>query len=231
MAFGLPIFGAVHWHQAIFHLIDFEGSVETGVIEYGVVTVAAGRITDTATRLCGGRAPVRREDVSIHGITTDAIRHLPPFGEEWQRFVAMRAEGILGAHHAQIENGLLRALWLHPPASPDWLNEGQQLAEWGPWLDTRRLYEAIYPGLPSYALAPLIAQFHLSEELEQVARRYCPDDRCRFHCALYDALASALLLLRLGELESFAGMSVCWLLQHSAASSRERQRRQQRELW
>lgn len=221
----------VHWLEARFHLIDFEGSAETGVIEYGVVTVCSGRIADTATRLCGGHGPIRSEDTAVHGITATAVRHVAPFSCEWPRFVAMRANGVLGAHHAPIENSMLRATWLHPPASPDWLRENQTTADWGPWLDTRRLYQAIYPDLPSYALAPLIEQFHLGEQLAAAAAQYCPNDRRHYHCALYDALASALLLVRLGDLDGFSGLTVHWLLQQSAASAKERQRRQQTELF
>lgn len=224
----LPV---VHWLEATFHLIDFEGSVETGVIEYGVVTVCRGAIVDTATRLCGGRGPIRREDVAVHGITAGAVRHLEPFDCEWERFVGLRAGGVFGAHHAPIENAMLRSTWLHPPASPDWLHENRTIADWGPWVDTRQLYQSIYPDLPSHALEPLIGQFRLGDILDREADKYCPNDRRHFHCALYDALASALLLIRLGSLDGFLGLTVHWLLQHSAPSAKERQRRQQTELW
>jgi DNA polymerase III epsilon subunit-like protein len=43
-------------------------------------------------------------------------------------------------------------------------------------------------------LGYLIDAFNLSKSVDHLASKFCPQDRQKPHCALYDALASALLL-------------------------------------
>ncbi|TVP79568.1 MAG: hypothetical protein EA353_05895 [Puniceicoccaceae bacterium] len=50
------------------------------------------------------------------------------------------------------------------------------------------------------------------------------------HCALYDALASALLLRRLGEEPELKGGTLRWLFLQSAASDAARERMGQQEF-
>jgi DNA polymerase III epsilon subunit-like protein len=62
----------------------------------------------------------------------------------------------------------------------------------------------------------LVDRFGLRQELQSVGDKHCPPDRCKPHCALFDALASALLLLRLeGESALANRMTLGWLLQIS----------------
>ena len=58
----------------------------------------------------------------------------------------------------------------------------------------------------------------------------CPVDRRRYHCALYDALASALLLRRLAEEPTLKNASMRWLFLQSAASVAARDAMGQQEL-
>ena len=109
----------------------------------------------------------------------------------------MRQTGPLCAHNASVEDALLRSLWSYPRQSPDFTEATKSVASWGPWLDTLHIYRQLYPQLESYKLQDLIDLFDLKPELEDKAKLYCPVNRMGFHCALYDALACALLLLRL----------------------------------
>jgi DNA polymerase-3 subunit epsilon len=208
------------WTAATLHIIDFEGSRQSGVVEFGVVTVVGTKIISTYTRLCAPIGPVSPTEASTHGIHEADTAGTPPFEAEAAWFAQQRQTGPFCAHHAPVERGLLRHTWAVPPAAPDFLApdpaNAPRVAEWGPWLDTRQLYERLYPGQPNYQLMELIAAFSLKGELSALAATYCPSNRRRPHCALFDALAAALLLIRLAHEPALAAASLAWLLRHSA---------------
>lgn len=61
------------------------------------------------------------------------------------------------------------------------------LTTWGPWVDTLKLAKARYPKLPSYQLGDLCEMFGCIPQIEGRT----------WHDGLYDAVACALLALRL----------------------------------
>jgi hypothetical protein len=66
----------------------------------------------------------------------------------------------------------------------------------------------------------LVKEFMLQDDLDNLAGKHCPSNRRKAHCALYDALASSLLLVRLASEESLSSyLSLGWLLQFSNGSS------------
>ena len=217
-------------HQAIF-FVDFEGSRTSGVLEYGVVTLLRGEVVQTNTRLCGATGPVRPEDTAVHGLDAAALKSRRPFGEEWEFFADLRERGPLAAHYAGVENGLLKSVWPYPRNSPDFARPGERAIEWGPWIDTARLYAQLFPALESGRLELLVADCGLQEQLDQMATLYCPPDRQRYHCALYDALAGSLLLSRLARDSELAGLSMMQLLALSTLDPRKRESLQQTELF
>lgn len=225
------------WKEQSIHVIDFEGSPRYGVVEYGVVTLRSGAVADTRTALCAPAAEMTAKEIALHGIRPKDTLGAPPFDAHRELFFALRKSGLLAAHHASVENGFLKRQWPYPPFSPDLhtssvlVQKLPQVAGWGPWIDTRALYAAIYPGLGSYALGDLVRAFALEAALGELAEKHCPSNRRKAHCALYDALASALLLLRLGDEEGFGGLTLQWLVTHSAASADARSERQQGELF
>jgi DNA polymerase-3 subunit epsilon len=89
----------------------------------------------------------------------------------------------------------------------------------------------MYPQLKCHQLKALIDLFALQAALDARAAIACPPDRRHYHCALYDALASALLLRRLAEEPALNEASLHWLFQHSAASNAARDSMGQRELF
>ena len=93
---------------------------------------------------------------------------------------------------------------------------------WGPWIDTRRIYEMIYKSLETYRLSSLIDTFVLRERLVELSQLHCPPLRRKAHCALYDALASALLLMHLDEISDLNEATVEWLLEISASNRKRR---------
>ena len=76
-----------------------------------------------------------------------------------------------------------------------------------------------------------MTRFALVDELEAMATLHCPPERRRYHAALYDALASALLLRAALRRPEFAGATIPWLLQLSALDPVRREAMQQGELF
>jgi DNA polymerase-3 subunit epsilon len=182
------------WSETPIHIIDFEGSPATGVVEFGVATLLRGEIITASTRLHAPRQPVPPIDTQCHGLATRDLKGLLPFESEWDHWVSLRRTGLLAAHNAAVETGLLRATWSRPSAVPAFVGEAIAVAEWGPWIDTCRLARAWAPSLGDFRLSSLILSLRLGPKLETLAVQYCPPARRRYHCALYDALAAALVL-------------------------------------
>jgi DNA polymerase-3 subunit epsilon len=217
-----------HWSETPVHVIDFEGSRATGVLEYGVATIRHGRIESVHTRICQPSGMIPEAETHIHGISEADTAGQKPFSDELGLFMDLRSSGPLCAHNAAFERHLLKAIWPYPRQSPDFLNPGRSLADWGPWIDTLRLYELIFPMLTDHSLGALLDAFALREKLEELSASFCPPKRSRFHCALYDALGSAVLLSHLGSLPGYEDLGLDWLLVHSL--NRE-ENAEQRELF
>ena len=206
----------MHWTQIPIHFIDFEGNGTCGILEFGVATVVNGEISATRTRICRARGPIDVSDVRLHGIRSVDTEIHRPFSDEWGYFKDLRGTGPLGAHHATFENRLLKMVWPYPPYSPDFHRTGEQVADWGLWIDTCVLYGKLFPKFESHSLEHLIGSFLLQDRLDTLAQSHCPKRRAKYHCALYDALASALLLMHLSILPGFEEISIEWLLTHSS---------------
>ncbi|MGH7959953.1 MAG: 3'-5' exonuclease [Opitutaceae bacterium] len=219
------------WIDQQIFLVDFEGSRSSGVLEYGIVAVLQGEIVETNTRLCRAIGDVRAEDTAVHGLNAAMLGSERAFAEEWELFADFRERGPLAAHYSGVENALIKSVWPYPRASPDFARPGERVVDWGPWIDTARLYAQFYPALDSGALESLVRASGLQPELDSVATRHCPSKRCRYHCALYDALAGALLLARLARDPQLATLTTMQLLALSTLDPRKREALQQRELF
>lgn len=213
------------------HVIDFEGSRQSGVVEYGYVTLQHGDIVDAHTRICAPFGTISDLDRGQHGISEDRAAREALFEAEWSRFAAMREQGPFCAHNAAVEDAFLRNTWSTPRTSPNFAEPGQSTATWGPWLDTLHIYRQVYPQLENHKLRALVELFNLQSDLDSRAGVLCPEQRRHYHCALYDALASALLLRRLSEEPELKDASLRWLFLQSAASDAARENMGQQELF
>jgi DNA polymerase-3 subunit epsilon len=221
----------MHWTATPIHFLDFEGNAASGILEFGVVTLRGGVIAEAHTRLCRATGRVGPDETALHGLTAEALTGQAFFAAEWERFTGLRATGPFAAHFAPVENALLRQVWPYPRVSPDFARPGRTSTEWGPWIDTGRLYPQFLPQSGSYRLGDLVARCGLEAELEAAARRHCPPERRRYHAALYDALAGALLLLALLSRAELKEATIPWLLQMSTADGGRRDALQQRDLF
>jgi DNA polymerase III epsilon subunit-like protein len=212
------------WPTQLIHVIDFEGSLGSGVVEYGVVSWQGGRIVSTATRRCAPTGLLRPEDVEVHGLSSEHLEGLACLAEDFAFFAGLRSTGPLAAHFANAENMLLKSVWPYPHQVPDFARGGgHTVIDWGPWIDTGRLYPQLYHNLASVRLEDLVRVFQLQAVLDEVAQQHCPTERCRYHSALYDALAAALLLDRLASEPAVARQSLPWLLEQSTLDPNRRE--------
>jgi DNA polymerase III epsilon subunit-like protein len=221
----------VNWTEQPIFFVDFEGSRVSGVLEYGVATLLGGRIVEGVTRLCAATGRVRAEDVAVHGLHEADLVGRAPFADEWEYFASLRERGPLAAHYAGVENALLKGVWPYPRNSPDFARLGERAIEWGPWIDSARIYGQLYPQLESGKLEALIATCGLQVELDGLAVKFCPADRRHYHAALYDALAGAVLLASLAKEPVVAQMTVMQLLALSTLDGAKRDAITQRELF
>jgi DNA polymerase III epsilon subunit-like protein len=213
------------------HFIDFEGNAASGILEFGVVTLRNGAIAETQTKLCRATGRVAADETKVHGLTAEGLVGEAYFAAEWERFAGLRSTGPLAAHFAPVENSLLRKVWAYPREVPDFARPGKTVTEWGPWIDTGRLYPQLYAPLGSVRLEDLVARFGLQQELAVAARKHCPPERRRYHAALYDALAGALLLLAVLRRPELQEATIPWLLQMSTVDGEKRDALQQGDLF
>jgi DNA polymerase-3 subunit epsilon len=211
------------WLDHPIFFLDFEGSHASGVLEYGVVTLAGGVVTETRSRLCGPTGHIRGEDVAVHGLRPETVAAHPPLSKDWEYFAGLRERGPLAAHFAGAENSLLKSVWPYPRSSPDFMRPGRRVVEWGPWIDSARLYGQVFPEPVSSALESLVAARGLQPELDSLAAVHCPRGRDHYHAALYDALGGALLLASLGRETGLAGLSLAQLFVFSTLSAGRRE--------
>jgi DNA polymerase III epsilon subunit-like protein len=219
------------WTEQSIFFVDFEGSRASGILEYGVVSLLRGQIGETRTRLCAPTGRIRPEDVAVHGLREESLVAREPFADEWEYFAGLRERGPLAAHYAGAENGLLKSVWPYPRNSPDFARPGERLFDWGPWIDTARLYAQLFPQFESGRLEALVAAVGLQPELDRLAAQHCPVGRRRYHAALYDALAGALLLAALARDPQVAGLSTMQLLALSTLDGAKRDALRQQELF
>lgn len=219
------------WTDTPIHFIDFEGNAASGILEFGVVTLRGTEIVAAHTRLCRATGKVSADDTKVHGLSAAGLAKEAYFAAEWERFSGLRAAGPFAAHFAPVENSLLRLVWPYPHEVPDFSRPGEKSTEWGPWIDTGRLYPQAYPQFGSFRLGDLVARLGLQTQLDAEARLHCPPERRRYHAALYDALAGVLLLRALLERPEFAPATIPWLLQMSTLDPDKRGAMQQTELF
>jgi DNA polymerase III epsilon subunit-like protein len=216
--------------QPIF-FVDFEGSRTSGILEFGVVTLHGAVLGESRTGLCSPSGAVRPEDIAVHGLTGESLAGQAPFTDEWEYFASRRERGPLAAHYAGVENALLKSVWPYPRNSPDFARPGERLIEWGPWIDTARIYAQLYPHFTTGSLEGLVVAAGLQAEVDAFAAVRCPPDRRRYHCALYDALAGAALLAALARDPVIAGLSIMQLLALSTLDPDRSNALRQQELF
>jgi len=219
------------WTESPIHFIDFEGSLGSGIVEFGVVTLYGGKVSATRSGICAPTGFLPPEDTAVHGLGSAQLAGHPPFRSEWEYFAGLRQTGPFAAHFAGVENSLLKNVWPFARPSPDFVHGSGPTVEWGPWIDSARLYAQDGLAAGSLRLAALIETVELQPELNRLAALHCPAERRHYHAALYDALASALLVSALARLPKYAQLTVGHLVLLSTADPDKREALIQPELF
>jgi len=114
-----------------------------------------------------------------HDVLRNEIAEAPTPQEVWQKIKQRLTGHPLCAHNVATEKKFTRAM--------------APMHQFGPWIDTLRIARKAWAGCPSYALEDLIAMLGLKQRVDAL----CPGKEA--HDALYDAVASAMLLEHLFE--------------------------------
>ncbi|MDR1458111.1 MAG: hypothetical protein LBI37_01095 [Puniceicoccales bacterium] len=188
------------------HVLDFEGNREFGVLEFGLVTLVDMRISNCVGIGCKSKAKTFVfRDFRTHSRINNEFGGIGEFGEHISKFVYLRKSGIFCAHSAQTEKSLLRSYLPTPGLVLKFYTNGLT-GSWGPWLDTKLLYRRCLPNIGDYSLMALIDSMDLHPALNEVSGKYCSVDKCKPHNALYDALASALLLINFVKISKITSL-------------------------
>jgi DNA polymerase-3 subunit epsilon len=127
----------------------------------------------------------------VHGISRRHLAGAPSLLSLWPDIKRLLGGRVIVAHGHGTEKRFLRAFPGHP---------------FGPWIDTLHLARAAWPALNSFALGDLCDRFQLTAAVDQA------HPERRWHDALYDAGASALLLQHLVSALDLADKSLDLLL-------------------
>jgi len=219
------------WTAQPIHFVDFEGSLSSGILEYGVATVRGGAVVALHTRLCRPIGRIRAEDTAVHGLGPSALAGCAPFADDFAVFAGWRAQGPFAAHFAGAENSLIKSVWPYGRTAPDFSRPGETTAAWGPWIDTGALYRQVRPDAATLKLSELVVACGLQAELDRLAGEWCPPTRRSYHAAPYDALAGALLLLALAADPEFAQLTLPELLVRSTLDGERRDEMRQGNLF
>ena len=166
--------------DTVFTAVDFESAGEAAgmtdaPVQAGMAAMHGTDIlTDSffRTYINPGR-PVTWAARRVHGITSEQLTAAPDLKSLWPEFRTRLTGRVVVAHAAGTEKRFLRAFPFHG---------------FGPWLDTVQLARCAWPGLPDYSLGGLASALAFQPELDSL----CPG--LRFHDALYDSVASLLVL-------------------------------------
>ena len=167
----------------IYVVVDVETTGGSGdqhrITELAAVKVRNGRVVDRFQTLVNPQRPIPPKIIRLTGITEEMVATAPSFAEVADEFAAFMGDAIFTAHNVNFDYGFV---------SREFARLGRRFRH--PKLCTCSSMRRLYPGLPSYSLGALCAQFDVP--LKQ------------HHRALCDAEAAADLLLLVNEKRSEA---------------------------
>jgi len=151
--------------------------------QIGIVSLKAGKVDassmfESLLRV-DARRPFNPHAPGRHGMLRNEIAEAPTPNELWPQVQPRLIGRPLCAHNVATEKKFIRTMApMHP---------------FGPWIDTLRISRKVWPDCLSYALEDLILVLGLSMRVDEI----CAGRNA--HDALYDAVASAMILEHLLE--------------------------------
>ena len=141
--------------------------------------------------------PIQWSAQKVHGITKEDLANAPTLLSLWPECKKRLQGAVVVAHGRGTEKRFLRSFPGHG---------------FGPWVDTLPLARALWPDLEDHSLGSLCDQLELSEAVAKIV----PDKT--WHDALFDAVASLVLLVHIIELHQL-GDQDAEFLQHPDTSA------------
>ncbi len=137
----------------------------------GVAVAEGGKITETFSSLIDPETHFDRFNIALTGISPELVYGAPTFGELWEKLAPVMESGVLVAHNAPFDMGVLaKCLSAYCCSAPRFFD----------YACTVRMGRVVYPRLPDHKLDTLCR--HLDIPLDH-------------HRAESDALAAARLLI------------------------------------
>jgi DNA polymerase-3 subunit epsilon len=136
--------------------------------------------------------PIQWAARKVHGIGPEQLAEAPSLLMLWPEFKRRLAGAVVVAHGKGTEKRFLRAFPGHG---------------FGPWIDTLLLARAAWPELPDHSLGALCGRHKLTASIQELV----PSKS--WHDALFDSVASLVLLAHLIDTHALAEMQVEALLQ------------------
>jgi DNA polymerase-3 subunit epsilon len=131
-----------------FAAIDFETANKDrhSACSVAIAVVAEGKIVDTYHSLIRpANLYFRKDFIAMHGITRQRVQDAPTFREIWPEIQTRCGTGLVAAHNAVFDVGVLTA------CAEEWTREPLS----GRYLCTLALARSLLPGLPNYKLPTL----------------------------------------------------------------------------
>lgn len=195
--------------QCRFTAIDFESAGATrgmtdSPVQIGLATWSAeGGHTDAFTSYLFTDQPIQWSARKIHGIGPEHLADAPSLLSLWPELKNRLAGAVVVAHGKGTEKRFLRTFPGHG---------------FKPWVDTLLLSRAAWPDLPDYSLGALCEAKNLTEEIQSLVPAKS------WHDALFDSVASLVLLAHLIRVHDIAMQPMESLLQPDTSVWHKRRR-------
>ena len=125
------------------YAVDFEGSLATGILEYGLVGIdSVAGVFSAEGAFCKNKGRISDAEFARHHISEREVAQCTDFINVIPRFVELRKKCFFCAHNAVFENTLLNA-YCPVVLNAHSVGSGSQTS-WGPWLDTYMLYKKYF---------------------------------------------------------------------------------------
>ncbi len=176
-------------HKATFTAIDFESAgtsagdtdtpVQIGTATWSPSSYAADQLSDTWMSYIHTDRKITWAAQQVHGISKEQLSDAPKLMLLWPEIKRRLSGNVIVAHGHGTEKRFLRAFPGHG---------------FGPWVDTLHLARAAYPDLNDYSLGNICCQLNLEHEINSFSQPASNGRKITWHDALYDSIASIVLL-------------------------------------
>ncbi len=205
-------------NQATFTAIDFESAgtsagdtdtpVQIGTATWSLSDTApeSDPLSDTWMSYIHTDRKITWAAQQVHGITKEQLTDAPKLMLLWPDIKRRLGGNVVVAHGHGTEKRFLRAFPAHG---------------FGPWVDTLPLARAAYPTLGDYSLGSICSTLGLEKEISALSKTASSRSKITWHDALYDSIASIVLLRHIIQTFSLQDSAITLLTQPNTSAWRK----------